>query len=144
MRQLKQFHGSTFLSKFEGSLPKAIASVFSEHTFYPWLFRNTPMAPGYWKSKANRTQYIQWLVTKAEVPGPDSLQTKHFVESSGYRLLGLFNQSPKLLLESIKDDFDDGALHFDSDRSVISRRKSKDFWVPLPLVPLASLLHEFA
>lgn len=105
-----------------GSPLLAVTSVYSDHTYLPWLFRKASKTV--WKSLSNRDAYISWLMKRVGVEKPDDLKASHFLENRGAGLLAEYHWSPQMVLDSLKPDSE--ASKPDFKRKPTALR----FWVP--------------
>lgn len=102
--EIKKLGGASLLQKkFNGSLIKALTSVFPSHAWLEWKFRSTPMK--WWKDIKNQRKYMQWLgETVVKVKSMEDwyrLRKAHLVENDGARLIGgYYKNSCFLLLRS--------------------------------------------
>jgi hypothetical protein len=56
---IEQFRGSGLLQKYNGSIQKTIESIFPEHSWIVWKFRQVPK--GFWNNPIHQADYIEWL-----------------------------------------------------------------------------------
>lgn len=81
LRDFEMNHGLVLLSHYQRSYSLTLRSVYSEHTFLPWLFRKSPK--GFFQKKENVKEYVEWLAKKVGVP-IEELTYQHFLDNHGY------------------------------------------------------------
>jgi hypothetical protein len=88
-------HGGRLLQGFyNGSVILFLRDNFPEYTWLPWKLRSTPT--NFWKDKANRLQYFDWLGEKLSlkyVIDYDQLTRKDMIDNHGGWLLTRYYQN---------------------------------------------------
>jgi hypothetical protein len=96
--------GSSALEKFyEGSLKKALISVYPQHLWCSWKFTDW-LPNGYWKNEANVKEFLDWLGQHLNFKHMDDwyqITRKDIEQNGGNNLLYSFKNSPRILLTSI-------------------------------------------
>jgi hypothetical protein len=62
-------HGNAILMEHKYSLIKMLSSVYPDHVWHPWLFRQVPA--GFWEVRENVVQYVEWLGDQLGVKQPE-------------------------------------------------------------------------
>lgn len=79
-----------------------MAAAYPDHDFLPWMFERA--AKGYFSLRENRIRYLEWLKERVGVTSLTELNANHYIENHGHGLLKIYNGSPQLLLDSLKED----------------------------------------
>lgn len=119
---------------FQGSPSLAVTSIYSDHTFIPWLFRKASKT--FFQSRTNRLKYIEWLKDKVGVTNASDLSWEDFQRNHGNGLLKMYNSSPQAVLDSLAETESPKS----SEKESLRERKPLKFWVHFPLLPRLSHL----
>ncbi|EGG15784.1 hypothetical protein DFA_10627 [Cavenderia fasciculata] len=98
----KRNFGSFFIDTY-GDIPTALADIYPEHSWKPWLFER--FHPSYfYDSIENQRAFVDWLAQTLNITSPEQwyqVTTKDIKTNRGFHLLKLYNNSPYQLFTTI-------------------------------------------
>ena len=101
---VSQFGGEGLLKYiYDGSLAKALTSIFPNHEWYSWIF-NQRLYKGFWEDKKNQFRFMNWLGKELgfkEMSDWYKLELRHVYNNGASRLINKFGNSPSKLVQSI-------------------------------------------
>lgn len=116
----------------------------------PWS--QSQLSPSFWLDSAVQRRYLDWIVAKLGLTGPERLRKEDFISHGGAGLLAVFGGSPSTLVRAVLPEVNLEPWQFNSVRSGywnnIENRKKYFAWLRQrlglttddcsPTVPLAS------
>jgi hypothetical protein len=72
-----------FLNTFQGSLQKALSSVYPEHKWIPWKFPG--VSKRFWSNPVNQKAFLDWFMQQRNISSPEDWYkiTRSDVHSAG-------------------------------------------------------------
>ena len=99
--QISERSGDALLALYNQNQYLMLSTVFPEVKFLPWKFPR--VVKGFWQNVENRNRYISWLKTEVRKLTEDELTQRDFLENHGLGLMNLYNNSPKKIIDSLKE-----------------------------------------
>jgi len=93
--------GNQLMKYYNGSPLAAAMDCFSNHSWLEWKFARVPV--GFWKKKANRERYLDWLEKKLKIRKPEDWNQIRRVDlknNFGGGLLAIYQSIESLLRKS--------------------------------------------
>jgi hypothetical protein len=100
-KDFEQHFGNQLMKHYNGSPLAAAMDCFSNHNWLEWKFARVPA--GFWKKKANRERYLDWLETKLKISQPEDwnrVRRADLKDNFGGGLLAMFRSIETLLRQS--------------------------------------------
>eukprot|EP01114_Cavostelium_apophysatum_P022031 TRINITY_DN7837_c0_g1_i1.p1 TRINITY_DN7837_c0_g1~~TRINITY_DN7837_c0_g1_i1.p1 ORF type:complete len:347 (+),score=67.43 TRINITY_DN7837_c0_g1_i1:74-1114(+) len=98
--------GHMIFEYYNGSLSRALAALYSEHPWHPWLFDHVP--PGFWNDEVSVRNFLRWIAEKRGFKSAEDwshLSTREFRDFGGDRLLEKFGGLQNIVAKFCSQDF---------------------------------------